>query len=238
MRYIAAFLPNLADHTSVLTPLTTKECEKNFPTWNDELNHTFESIKALVVGQECLTVIDHTHPGDNKIFMTCDTSDFHMGAVLSWGKTWESARPVAFDSMQLKDLQKHYPVHEKELLVNVHVLKKWRSDLLGLPILVYTDHCTLEDFEMQKDLSRRQAYWMEHMSQLDMTIVYIQGEDNMVVDALSHLPSEMPDSEADTDVEVSDPPLRWETLVKANDGEHCAERLHRQLILTQHMERL
>ena len=32
-RYIAAFLPALAEYTSVLTPLTTKECDREFPTW-------------------------------------------------------------------------------------------------------------------------------------------------------------------------------------------------------------
>ena len=31
VRYIAAFLPTLADHTGVLTELTTKNSEKNFP---------------------------------------------------------------------------------------------------------------------------------------------------------------------------------------------------------------
>ena len=68
--------------------------------------------------------IDHDNPGVNKIFVTTDASDFCTGAVLSWGPTWETARPVAFDSMQLKGAQKHYPVHEKELLAVVRALKK------------------------------------------------------------------------------------------------------------------
>ena len=70
-----------------------------------------------------------------------------MGATLSMGPTWEQAHPVAFDSMQLKGTEKHYPVHEKELLAVVRALKKWRSDLLGIPISVYTDHRTLENFD-------------------------------------------------------------------------------------------
>jgi hypothetical protein len=31
VRYVAAFLPKLADHTSVITPLTTKNAHKHFP---------------------------------------------------------------------------------------------------------------------------------------------------------------------------------------------------------------
>ena len=70
----------------------------------------------------------------------------------------------------------------------IHALKKWWSDLLGTKFYVYTDHRTLENFDSQKDLSRRQLHWQEFLSQYDMTIMYICGEDNTVADALSHLP--------------------------------------------------
>jgi hypothetical protein len=66
--------------------------------------------------------------------------------------------------MQLKDTQQNYPVHEKEMLVIVCALKKWRSDLLGSQFYMYTDHQTLENFDTQKDLSCQQAHWMEHLS--------------------------------------------------------------------------
>ena len=144
-----------------------------FPSWTSTHENAFNAIKALVVSAECLTTIDHLNPGNNNVFVTCDASDWRMGATLSFGPMWESARPVAFDSMQLKAAKKNYPVHEKELLAIIHALKKWRSDLLGMEIFVYTDHRTLKNFDTQKDLSRRQLRWKEFMSQYDMTIVYI-----------------------------------------------------------------
>ena len=110
--------------------------------------------------------------------MTCDVSDWHTGSVLSFGPTWETVWPVAFDSLQLKAAKWNYPVHEKELLAIVRALKKWRSDLLGSWITVYTDHHTLENFSMQKDLSCCQLHWQELMSQFDLDIAYIKGEDN------------------------------------------------------------
>jgi hypothetical protein len=208
VRYIAAFLPNLAEHTTTLTPLTTKDCERNFSMWTCEHQVAFEAIKGLVVSRECLAVIDHTNPGDNKIFVTCNASDLRTGAVLSWGPTWESAQPVAFDLMQLNSAQKNYPVHEKEMLAIVRALKKWRSDLLGSQFSVFTNHRTLENFNTQKDLSHRQARWMEHLSQFNMTICYIHGKDNTVADALSHLPVDSREEEPDN-VDVADSPLRW-----------------------------
>jgi len=91
--------------------------------------------------------------------------------------------------MQLKGPEKNYPIHEKELLAVIRALKKWRSDLLGIPIVIYMDHRTLQNFDTQRDLSRRQLRWQEFMSQYDMTIVYIPGKDNTVADALSHIPN-------------------------------------------------
>jgi hypothetical protein len=115
VRYISIYLPKLAEFT-VLSPLTMKDVEKQFPTWTAAHQAVFDAVKGLVVSRECLTMIDHLNPGNNKIFVTTDASDLCIGAVLSWGPTWEKARPVAFDSMQLNEAQKCYPVHEKELL--------------------------------------------------------------------------------------------------------------------------
>ena len=188
VRYISWFLPKLADYTCILTLLTTKEARRDFPAWSTDHQTAFDAIKALIVSRECLTTIDHQNLGDNKVFVTCDASDWRTGATLSVGTSWELARPVAFDSMQLKGAERNYPVHEKEMLAIIRALKKWRSDLLGIPIMVYTDHRTLQNFDTQRDLSRRQLRWQEFLSHYDMTIVYIPGEDNTVADALSRVP--------------------------------------------------
>ena len=136
-------------------------------------------------------MIDHSDPGNNKIFVTCDASDWHTGACLSFGETWETAHLVAYDSMQLNSAEWNYPIHKKELLAIIRALKKWRSDLLGSEFIVYTDHRTLENFDTQCDLSKRQLRWQEFMSQYEMNITYIRGEDNCVADALSRLPPGM-----------------------------------------------
>jgi len=190
VRYLADFLPSLAEHTGILTELTTITAEKNFPVWTDHYQVSFNTIKSIVVSRECLTTINLAKMPEYKIFVTTDASDKHSGTVLSFGKTWPSARPVAFDSMTFKGAELNYLVHEKELLAIIRVLKKWRVDLLGSPFLIYMDHKTLENFNTQKDLSHRQARWMELMSQYNARIVYIKGGDNCVADALSCLLNE------------------------------------------------
>lgn len=196
VRYLADHLPDVAQHTRVLTVLTTKASEVSFPQWTHDHEKAFIAIKELVMSPKCLTTIDHENPGDNKIFLTCNTSDYATGAMLSWGPTREAACPVAFDSAQLWTAELNYPIHEKELLAIVRSLKKWQLDLLGVHIDVYTDHCTLQNFHTQRDLSRQQARWVEYMLQYDITIHYIKGEDNVAADALS----QQMDTDSTTDV--------------------------------------
>jgi len=187
VRYIATFLPKLSDHTAVLGDLITKSADKCFPSWMAEHKKAFANIKKLVVSRECLTMIDFSLMPENNIYVMTDASDKGMGALLSFRKTWETVRPVTFESMMLKGAQLNYPVHEKEMLAIIRVLMKWRTDLLGVPFTILTNHKTLENFNTQWDLSRRQAHWMEFMSQYDAKIVYVRGENNTVANALSRV---------------------------------------------------
>jgi hypothetical protein len=188
VRYLAAFLPKLADFTTILDELTRKECDKLFPPWTTKYQTAFDGVKALVTSKDCLTTIDPSLMPDYKIFVTTDASDTGSGAILSFGPSYELARPVAYESRSFKGAELNYPVHEKELLAIIRALAKWRSELLGYQFQVWTDHRTLEHFNTQRDLSRRQARWMEFLSQYDATIHYLPGESNCAADALSRLP--------------------------------------------------
>src|SRR5271154_255656 len=87
----------------------------------------------------------------------------------------------------MKGAQLNYPVHEQEMLSIILALKRWRVDLMGTKIEIYTDNQTLMNFNEQKDLSQRQSCWMEYLSQYEYKIHYVKGEDNTVADALSQL---------------------------------------------------
>jgi len=105
----------------------------------------------------------------------------------------------------MKNAELNYSVHEKELLAIIRALKKWRTDLLGSPFYVYTDHKTLLNFNTQKDLSRRQARWMEDLASFDCKFVYIKGENNTVADALSRYPFQDMTSSQDAELHASPP---------------------------------
>src|ERR1700683_4199185 len=96
VHYISWFLPKLADFTCILTPLTTKEARRNFPPWTAEHQMAYNTIKALVVSRECLTTIDHTNLGDNKVFVTCDASEWRTDDALSGCTSWILDRTCPF----------------------------------------------------------------------------------------------------------------------------------------------
>jgi len=58
--YIAHFLPQITEHTHILTELTMQDCNTNFPLWMERHNQAFNAIKKAMVGHDCLTMIDHS----------------------------------------------------------------------------------------------------------------------------------------------------------------------------------
>jgi hypothetical protein len=98
VRYLATFLPNLAQHTAILDELTTKECDKSFLSWEPKHQTAFDAIKVLATSKKCLATIDASLMPGHKIFVTTDTSDTGSGAVLSFSPTYDTAWLVAYDS--------------------------------------------------------------------------------------------------------------------------------------------
>ena len=70
VQYLAAFLPRLAKYRAILTPLTTKEAQKEWPGWSKDHQAAFQRIKDIVLSAECLTTIDHDNMDGRKIFVT------------------------------------------------------------------------------------------------------------------------------------------------------------------------
>ena len=134
---------------AILDELTTKECNKVFPPWQSHHQAAFDAIKTLAVSHKCLTTIDPSLMPGHKIFVTMDASDTGLGAVLAFGPTYDTARPVAYDSRAFKGTELNYPVHEKELLAIIRALAKWQTDLLGYTFEVWTYHRSLEHFSTQ-----------------------------------------------------------------------------------------
>lgn len=108
-----------------------------------------------------------------------------VSGVVSQGEDWKTVRVVAFFSAKLNSVQQNYPTHEIEMLAGVESLLRHTDILQGCKFTWVTDHEALIHLANQKDLSGRQARWIEKTSTFNYEIRYVPGEENTLADALS-----------------------------------------------------
>ena len=173
-------LQDLAKSTQILNRLIKKDVDWR---WTKEEQEAFENIKNEVSKNVELRIPNMENP----FLVRTDASGYAVGGVLCQkeGNFWV---PVAFESRQLTDAEKNYPVHELELLAIVHCLRVWRHYLEGISFQIETDHKGLESIVKDGYKSRRMVRWIEFLQDFDFTIKYLPGTQNNVADCLSRLP--------------------------------------------------
>lgn len=119
-----------------------------------------------------------------------DSSDYAVGAALLQEFAGE-LHPVAFHSRKNNSAECNYPIHEKELLAIHNCIRTWSHYIGGTSAVVHTDHRSLQNFFTQPKLSGRQARWLETLQSHSVKFLYIEGEKNVVADALSHRPDHL-----------------------------------------------
>ncbi|MCO5559451.1 hypothetical protein L7F22_013051 [Adiantum nelumboides] len=113
----------------------------------------------------------------------CDACGRNLGAVLM-----QEGRVIAYESHMLSKPEMTAQIYEKELLAVIHALTQWRHYLLGADFTVFTDHQSLRYFLSRKQLSKKQMRWANILSQFHFQIVLVQGQKNVVANALSRKP--------------------------------------------------
>ncbi|RVW73732.1 Transposon Ty3-I Gag-Pol polyprotein [Vitis vinifera] len=115
-----------------------------------------------------------------------DANDFAIGAVLGQR---EDGKPyvIYYASKTLNEAQRNYTTTEKELLVVVFALDKFRAYLVGSFIIVFTDHSALKYLLTKQDAKARLIRWILLLQEFDLQIRDKKGVENVVADHLSRL---------------------------------------------------
>ena len=107
--------------------------------WDAEFQEKFKELKAYLTTEPIVRALDWHLPFE----VMCDDSDLTVGAVL--GQRVEGKPYVVYyASKTLNEAQRNYTTTEKELLAVAYALDKFRSYLIGLDIVFFTDHSALK----------------------------------------------------------------------------------------------
>ena len=111
--------------------------------WEEEHQKAFEELKEKITSQLVLSLPRR----EGKFRVEMDALGHTIGGVLSQEQDGKW-KPIAFLSRTMQPVERNYEIYNKELLVIVEALIKWRQYLLDAkePFEVWTDHENLKYF--------------------------------------------------------------------------------------------
>jgi hypothetical protein len=148
----------------------------------EECLQSFHILKKAIVSAHVIQPPDCHLPFE----IICDASDYAVGVVLSQSKD-KKHYAISYASKTLTGPQPNYATTEKKLLTVVFAIEKFRSYLVGVRVIVYTDHAALKYLLMKKDGKSRLIRWILLLQEFDLEIRDKKGVENSVADHLSRL---------------------------------------------------
>ncbi|KAL6338009.1 hypothetical protein AAG906_007824 [Vitis piasezkii] len=150
--------------------------------WDERCQKSFDQLKQFLTTAPIVRAPNWQLPFE----VMCDASDFAIGAVLGQR---EDGKPyvIYYASKTLNEAQRNYITKEKELLVVVFALDKFRAYLVGSFIIVFTDHSALKYLLTKQDAKARLIRWILLLQEFDLQIRDKKWVENVVANHLSRL---------------------------------------------------
>ena len=169
--YYRRFVKNYGILAKPLTQLLT---HKHF-TWTEVAQSAFTALKQAMTTTLVLGLPDFSAP----FIVETDACDSGIGAVLI-----QHSQPIAFLNKALGPSHRHLSIYEKEFLTLIMAVERWRSYLQFQEFIIRTDHKSLAYLTEQNLHSELQHKDMTWLMGLQFKVIYKQGKENVVADAL------------------------------------------------------
>jgi len=175
----------------------TKAESKHALQWVPKAVEAFEKLKHALVADLELHHIDTSKP----FALKTDASDYAIGAALEQFPNIAgvpelkdikqgSSVPVGFMSRKLTAGQRsRWDTRDKETYAIVSSLEKWASYIGNNPVLVLTDHKSLQSWYKEHVAglgpTARRGRFHQKLNQFNIDVIHIPGPDNLVGETLS-----------------------------------------------------
>ena len=158
-------------------------------SWNEECQAAFaiEALKKALISVPVLRLPDVSKP----FRLVTDASNTALAGVLLQKDETEDWHPVAYTSRRLRPEERNYHANERETLAVIHALRVWRTNLFR-PFEIITDNQAVTYLLSKKQLSGREARWLDLLADFDMTISHKPGREN-IADPISRALLAAPD---------------------------------------------
>jgi len=132
----------VCDYGSIANPLTHLLKKDNL-LWNEEAQLSFDTLKKDMAELPILSVPNFSIP----FVIETDTYNIGLGAVLM-----QQGRPMAFLIQPLSERAQRKSFYERELMVIVFAVQKWRHYLVGNHFIINTNQKSLKFLQDQRVL--------------------------------------------------------------------------------------
>ena len=189
---LGKFSCNLAELTQPLRELIKKG---RVWAWDSAQQEAFTRVKEELCKSPVLSFYDPN--AATKI--SADASSYGLGAVLLQEHN-SVGKPVAYASRSMTKTETRYAQVEKEALAITWACDKFATYIIGLKVLIETDHKPLLGSKHLDDLPPRILRFRLRLARVDYSIVHVPGKLLYTADALSRAPR----STTENDVELEE----------------------------------
>nr|KYP43863.1 Retrovirus-related Pol polyprotein from transposon 297 family [Cajanus cajan] len=151
---------------TIARPLIDMLKKDNF-SWTYKSKVAFTKLKEGMIAAPVLAL-----PDFNKTFIVeVNASGYGIGVVLM-----QDHHPLAFINRTLNQQQQVLSIYEKELIVVVFAVQKWRHYLLNIHFVIKTDHRSLKYILDQRLTTAFQQKWLVKLMEFNFSIEYKEGK--------------------------------------------------------------
>ena len=168
-------------HYGLISKPLTHLLKKGVPfQWTSQVQQAFQLLKSALLSAPVLAIPDFSKP----FVVETDASDLGIGAVLM-----QEGHPISYLSQPLCARNTALSTYEKECMVVLLAVDKWRPYLMSQEFIIRTDHRSLLFLTDQKATTKLQQKALLKLIDLQFKIQYKQGSTNAAADALSRCPA-------------------------------------------------